>query len=129
MTAEIETRPYGNTGERVTVIGLGGAPLSKSSFADGVATVHRALDLGITYFDTSPGYRISQAIYGEALEGRKEKYVLATKVGYLREPHHFRSMDALHAQIWESLRYLRRDSVDVLQVHECDWRRWWSDDR
>ena len=129
MTTAIETRPYGNTGERVTVIGLGGAPLGKHSFASGVATVHRALELGITYFDTSPGYGtgVSQAIYGEALAGRKEAYVLATKVGYLREPRLFRSPEALHAQIRETLQVLRRDHVDVLQIHECDWRRWWSD--
>jgi len=49
-------------------------------------------------------------------------------VGYLGELRDFRSKAALHAQIRESLKTLRRDSVDVLQVHECDWGCWWSDD-
>ena len=52
----LETRPYGQTGEKITVIGLGGVYLDKHSFNDGVATVHRALELGVRYFDTSPAY-------------------------------------------------------------------------
>ncbi len=52
----LETRPYGHAGDRVTVIGLCGTSLFKHSFNDGVVTVHRALELGVTYFDTSPAY-------------------------------------------------------------------------
>ena len=125
----LETRPYGKTGEEVTVIGLGGAFLNKYSFEDGVATVHRALELGITYFDTAPGYGrgMSQAILGVALEGRSEKYLLATKVGHLAAPSRFRSLDAMRTQLEENLRLLRRDSVDTLQAHECNWHQWWTD--
>ena len=132
----LETRPYGKTGEHATVIGLGGAFQNKYSFADGVATIHRALELGITYFDTSPFYGLgagrygtgaSQAIMGEALDGRPERYLLATKVGHLAAPPRFRSRDALRTQIEESLRLLRRDNVDTLQVHEADWHYWWTD--
>lgn len=52
-----------------SVIGLGEACLFKHSFADGVATVDRVLELGVTYFDTSPFYGegMSQAILGDAL--------------------------------------------------------------
>ena len=132
MTAEvIETRPFGDTGERVTTLGLGGAGLPRHSFGEGVATVRRALELGITYLDTSPMYGdgLSQAIYGEALQGRSERYLLATKLGHFARPWCFRSPDALGAQLEENLRILRRDSVDVLQVHESDWHSWWSDDK
>ena len=52
----LETRSYGHAGDKLTVIGLGGTSLSKHSLDDGVATVHRALELGVTYFDTSPRY-------------------------------------------------------------------------
>ena len=130
MTQALEQRPYGSAGEKVTVVGLGGAPLGARSFADGVATVHCALELGINYFDTAPLYSSgqSQAIYGEALAGRSEDYMLATKVGHLARPARFRSPDALRAQLEENLRLLRRDSVDVLQVHESDQHCWWSDD-
>jgi L-galactose dehydrogenase len=114
----------------VTVLGLGGGFLDHRSYADGVATVRRALERGITYFDTSPlyGRGVSQRILGEALEGRKEPYTLATKLGHFPAHGHFRDADALRAQIDDNLRLLRRDAVDVLQVHEADWHCWWSDD-
>ena len=50
----LERRPYGTTGEQVTTIGLGGVSLAKYSIEDGVATVGRALELGVNYFDTVP---------------------------------------------------------------------------
>ncbi len=50
----METRRIGSTGERVTVVGLGGAALDRQSLAVGQATVRRALDLGVSYFDTAP---------------------------------------------------------------------------
>lgn len=124
----METRPYGRTGETTTVIGLGGAFLTASSFGDGVDTVRRAFDLGVRYFDTSPMYcrGASQAVVGEALDGVSEHYLLATKLGYLAEPSRFHSRDALVTQFEENLRLLRRDRVDTLQLHEADLRHWWS---
>jgi len=126
----MEQRPYGKTGERATVLGLGGAFITSRSFADGVATVHRALDLGITYFDTSPMYcrGASQAVFGEALEERDEDYLLATKLGYFAHPSRFHSREALLTQFEENLRLLRRDRVDILQLHEADFHHWWSAD-
>ena len=130
MTAPISQRPLGQTGEQTTVVGLGGARLANHSFATGVATVRRALELGVTYFDTSPGYGqgMSQAILGEALAGQTAPHLLATKLGYLAAPARFRSPDALRTQLEENLRLLRRDQVDILQVHEADHYYWWSDD-
>ncbi len=58
MTGTMEQRPFGRTGETVSLIGLGGAALHKHSYQHGLATVKHALDLGISYFDTSPGYGI-----------------------------------------------------------------------
>ena len=133
---QLEKRRYGKTGEQVTVVGLGGGSLNKYSYEDGVATVRHALELGVTYFDTSPlygrgltgyGNGISQAILGEALQGRRESYTLATKIGHFSAPPRFRSADAIRTQIDENLRLLRRDSVGVLQVHEADWHWWWTD--
>ena len=127
--SRLEQRPFGRTGEQVTAISLGGVGLPRVSFADGVATVHRALELGINYLDTAPLYSrgLAQAILGVALEGRQEPYLLATKLGHLAQPSRFRSPDALHTQFEENLRLLRRDSVDVLMVHEADQHHWWSD--
>lgn len=94
-----------------------------------IATVRKAHEVGINFFDTSVMYRngSSQAILGEALEGKTGDYYCATKVGYFNDPKHYRSVDALHVQLQENLRLLRRDSVDVLQIHEADWDHWWTD--
>lgn len=128
--SRLEQRPFGRTGEQVTAISLGGVGLPRVSFADGVATVHRALELGINYLDTAPLYSrgLAQAILGVALEGRQEPHLLATKLGHLAQPSRYRSPDALHTQFEENLRLLRRDSVDVLMVHEADQHHWWSDE-
>jgi L-galactose dehydrogenase len=129
MSPSLERRPLGNTGEQVTVISLGGSPLDNYSLADGVATVHCALELGINYFDTAPVYGsgASQVIYGRALEGRKESYLLATKLGSSLAPAAHRSLEILRAQVWDNLRVLRRKSVDVLQAHVVEHDFWWHD--
>jgi L-galactose dehydrogenase len=126
----MEIRDYGTTGAKTTALGLGGAFLTHRSFADGVATVRKALDLGITYFDTSPMYcsGASQAVLGEALDGIDGDFLLATKLGYFTEPSRFHSREALITQFEENLRLLRRDQVDTLQLHEADMHHWWSDD-
>ena len=128
--SRLEQRPFGRTGERVTAISLGGCGLPRVSFADGVATVHRALELGINYFDTAPLYSrgVAQAILGVALEGRPEPHLVSTKVGHLAQRSRFRSPDALHTQLEENLRVLRRGCVDVLLIHEADHHYWWSDE-
>jgi aryl-alcohol dehydrogenase-like predicted oxidoreductase len=94
-----------------------------------VATVRRALQLGVTYFDTSPAYcqGASQVVLGNALQGREEPQCIATKLGYLATPASFRSADALRAQLWENLRALRRPRVDLLQVHLAELAAWWED--
>jgi len=129
LTNELEQKPFGQTGEKVSIVGLGGGALAKYSFESGVATVQRALELGITYFDTSPlyGSGLSQAIMGTALEGKKENFLLATKIGHFRHHSLFRSKDAVQAQIGENLRLLKRNQVDILQIHESDWVYWWAD--
>lgn len=127
----MKLQPYGPTGAMTTKIGLGGAFLTRSSFADGVATVHRALELGVCYFDTSPmyGQGASQAVLGEALDGVTQEHLLATKLGYFADPSRFHSREALITQFEENLRLLRRKSVDTLQLHEADFHHWWSTDK
>jgi len=126
----MQLRPFGNTNENVSVIGLGSGFLNYHSYADGIATVRHALELGVNYFDTSPAYGqgASQAIFGEALEGRPEKYLLATKLGYFSQSSSYHSPAAFSAQLDDNLRLLRREQVDVLQVHESDWRGWWTNE-
>ena len=126
----MQTRNYGNQDDSVSALGLGGAFLTQRSFAEGVATVRRALDLGITYFDTSPMYcqGASQAVLGEALDGVRQPHLLATNLGYFKDPAHYHDPDALAAQLGENLRLLRRSGVDTLQLHEADMHHWWATD-
>ncbi|AOS45305.1 Pyridoxal 4-dehydrogenase [Lacunisphaera limnophila] len=125
----LPTRPFGRTGESLPALGLGGGFVGFAGFDRSVETVRHALGLGVRYFDTSVMYRsgASQAILGEALAAPAAPHYLATKIGYFREARHFRSVEAMHVQLRENLRLLRRDSVDLLQVHEADWDNWWSD--
>lgn len=122
-------RPFGQTGEKMPALGLGGGFVGFAGFDRSIETVRHALALGLRYFDTSVMYRsgASQAILGEALTAPATPHTLATKIGYFREARHFRSVEAMHVQLRQNLRLLRRDSVDLLQVHEADWDNWWSD--
>jgi D-threo-aldose 1-dehydrogenase len=128
MTA-FPARPFGSSGETCTVLGMGGGFPGFAGFDESVATVRRAFELGIRLFDTSVMYcsGASQPILGAALAGQPEPHLLTTKVGYFAAARHFRSVEALHVQLRENLRLLRRERVDVLQVHEADWDNWWTD--
>ena len=79
-----------------------------------IATVHAALEAGITFFDNAPMYGGGQAeeVLGEALAGRRSPVVIATKVGAADL-----SADRLVASCEASLRRLRTDVIDLLQVH------------
>src|SRR4029077_17093648 len=122
-------RPFGKSGETCTRLSLGGNFPGFAGLDRSIETVRRAFALGIRYFDTSVLYQsgASQVIFGEALANQAEKHFLATKIGYFKEAKHFRSVEALHVQLRENLRLLRRDSVDLLQIHEADWDNWWRD--
>ena len=111
------------------LLGFGAGFVNFAGFDISVATVQRARELGLRYFDTSVLYRAgaSQAILGEALGDTAPQPFLATKIGHFAEARHFRSPEAMLVQFRESLRLLRRDSVDLLQVHEADWSVWWED--
>src|SRR3954463_9005736 len=126
----IPLHPFGNTGEKVPALAMGcGFPIGYVDVETSIATIRRAFDLGLRYFDTSPLYRggESQAILGEALAGEKREHFVATKIGHFKDAHSFRSIAAMESQMRENLRLLRRDSVDLLQIHEADWDAWWHD--
>lgn len=119
----MEYTTLGRTGQKVSRLGFGGAtaglknylevydPQNAEQRAGVIAAIHKALELGITYFDTAPGYGLgaSEAMFGEALEGQDDKIFLATKVP--------RQTDNIRESIETSLKRLRRDSVDLVQIH------------
>jgi len=115
-------RTLGKTGLRVSELGMGG--LFVSSFGAerevGCQTVRRALELGVNYVDTAPGYRDSEEVLGEALDGVTQPYVLSTKLGGRPQPFDAQDKDALRRSVETSLRLLRRDQIDILMIHEPD---------
>lgn len=122
----LPTTTFGRTNLLVTRLGLGGFPFggvneaqnwnpfTPEGRAQAVATIRHALEQGITYFDTAPGYGDgnSESIYGEALEGVAAPYTLATKC-----PWDGASAAEVIASVEASLRRLRRETVDVVQFH------------
>lgn len=90
---------------------------------DAVALVREALDLGITLLDSSPYYGDAEDRLGKALVGRRDEVVLATKAGRYG-PRDFDFTPArLRRSVEQSLRLLRTDHVDILQLHDIEFVR------
>ena len=115
-------RTLGKTGLEVSELGMGGAFITDRAAAReaGIAAVRRALELGINYIDTAPGYSDSEEVLGLALDGVAQPYILSTKLGGRPQPFDARDQDALRRSIDESLRLLKRDHIDILMIHEPD---------
>ena len=82
-TAEIPTRPFGRTGVRVSILGMGGwHMIVPKTDADAVRLVHAAIDSGITFMDNAWDYNdgVSEERMGKALAGRRDQVFLMTKV-------------------------------------------------
>jgi aryl-alcohol dehydrogenase-like predicted oxidoreductase len=114
-------RRLGRTNLMVSEIGLGGLWLSSKDRDTGIQVVQKALEKGVNFFDTAPGYweGLSESILGEALEGRPEPHFISTKLGYLPAGFNY-SYDMCMRCFEGSLKRLRRDKVDVLFIHDPD---------
>ena len=128
----IESRPLGRTGLEVSRLGLGGLFVASflSERQQAVATVHRAIELGINYIDTAPGYGNSEEVMGDALRTATAPVVLSTKLGGRPLPFDAQDKAGLTASFEESLRLLGRDRIDLLMIHEPDrpgQYGWWTD--
>ncbi len=112
MTA-LPTRPLGHTGRQVTLFGLGGEGVLRThgKTAEAVRVIHRALDHGVTYFDTAPAYASSMDYYGAALGEHRRDIFLASKT-------HDRNRDGSLRLLDDSLRRLRTDHLDLWQLHD-----------
>lgn len=112
---QLPHRPLGKTGVQVSALGLGGVigmQLPPSAEHDPVGIAEAALNLGITYFDSSPDYNNGQSEtnYGQVLARRRKEVFLATKTNS-------RTYDGTMRNLEQSLKRLQTDHVDLLQVH------------
>jgi len=113
---EIPTRPFGRTGERVSVLGLGGFHVGvPDTDAEAVRLVHAAIDAGITFLDNAWDYNggTSEKRMGKAIADRRDRVFLMTKVCT-----HGRDGRVAMRQLEESLKRLRTDHLDLWQIHE-----------
>ncbi|HEY8234113.1 MAG TPA: aldo/keto reductase [Vicinamibacteria bacterium] len=115
----LPTRPLGRTGERVSILGLGGWDVGTiPDDLEAIRFVHAALDEGVTFFDNSWDYHDgrSEELMGRALamDGRRQRVFLMTKVCD-------RDHDGARRQLEDSLRRLRTDHIDLWQFHEINW--------
>jgi len=123
-------RSLGKTGLFVSSLGFGGSSLGGAfgpiDEAEGIRTVHAALDAGINFFDTAPYYGATRAetVLGKAIaQIDRQRCILSTKVGRYGprlEDFDF-SADRVTRSVEESLQRLRADYIDVIQVHDIEF--------
>ena len=100
----------GKTGLKVSRMGLGGIPIQRIDAEGTKSLLHKLADQGVNYIDTARGYTVSEEYIGYALEGIRDKFVLATK-------SMARTKESMAADIEKSLHNLRTDYINLYQVH------------
>ena len=120
-------RRLGKTDLDVSVVGFGASPLGgvfgPSDAEEGTRAVHLAISEGVNFFDVSPyyGLTLAEERLGQALVGRRDKAVLATKCGRYGLNQFDFSAKQVRLSVEESLRRLRTDHVDLLHAHDVEF--------
>lgn len=127
--AEIEKRILGKSGIEVTKIGvglwaIGGDQWGEVDDRESLDMIDAALDLGINFFDTADVYGggHSEVLLGKAMKGRRDQFVVATKIGWRgfdgdKGASAYDTIDKLIAGVESNLERLQTDYVDVIQSH------------
>jgi len=127
----MQYRRLGKSDLKVSVIGLGTLAMSRRAYGpvkdeDSIATIQRAIELGINFIDTSDNYGLGYAeeVVGKAIKGRREDVILATKGGTPWDKQGRITFDcsqeAITQSVEESLRRLGTDWIDLYQIHFPD---------
>ena len=106
----MEYRILGKTGLNISRLGFGGIPIQRIDAEGTRKLMLQMKEAGINYIDTARGYTVSEEYLGEALEGIREHFIIATK-------SMARTREAMAADIEISLKNLRTDHIDLYQVH------------
>jgi aryl-alcohol dehydrogenase-like predicted oxidoreductase len=128
-STQIEKRVLGKSGIAVSVIGLGlwaigGGYWGPTDDRESLSTIDAALDMGVTLFDTADVYGDghSEELLGQAMKGRRDKFVVTTKIGWIdfdgeRGRSAYDTVEKLIAGVESNLRRLQTDHIDVIQSH------------
>ncbi|MDB5809965.1 MAG: aldo/keto reductase [Betaproteobacteria bacterium] len=126
----MEQRRLGNSGVMVSAVGLGmGSTTTDFGAQDDavqIATMHRALDLGVTFFDTADRYMAGrhERLVGEALKGRREQVIVASKFGNFDLPNGKKGYNGRPDYVPQacdaSLKRLNMDVIDLYYLHRVD---------
>jgi len=100
----------GKTALEVSVIGFGGIPVQRVEQKDVKALFDYASERGVNFIDTARGYTVSEEYIGEAIEGNRDKWIIATKSTA-------RDYEGMKADVDISLKNLRTDYIDLYQFH------------
>jgi len=106
----MEYRTLGKTGLCISRLGFGGIPIQKIDAEGTKRLIQDLIKEGVNFIDTARGYTVSEEYLGYALEGVRDKFVLATK-------SMARTRDAMARDIEISLKNLRTDYIDLYQIH------------
>ena len=128
----MKKRILGRTNLEVTELSLGGLFISEigGEFEKSKAAALHALDLGMNFIDTAPGYGNSEEVLGKILAGVDKPYIISTKLGGRPKPFLPKDKDCLLKSVEMSLKALGRDKIDFLMIHEPERPReydWWND--
>lgn len=134
MALQLPIRSVGRQGLKGSVQGLGCMGMSMAykdlsspvTDEDSIATIHKALELGVTFLDTSDVYGpfTNEELVGKAIKGNREKYVIATKFGNKLQPNGPMVVDGsakyVHEACEASLKRLQIDYIDLYYQHRID---------
>jgi uncharacterized protein len=109
----LQKRRLGRTNLQVSIVGFGGTWISEISMPEAISVVRQAFDLGINYFDTAKLDGDSEEKIGAALHEVRDKCIIATKTGSRTKKESLEDFEC-------SLRRLRTDRLDIIQLHGID---------
>ena len=103
-------RNFGKTDMKIKRVGFGGIPIQRITQEDTNKVIDELVNQGVNFIDTARGYTVSEEYIGNAIEGRRDKFYIATK-------SMSRNYEEMKKDIEISLKNLKTDYIDLYQIH------------